>query len=139
MTRVLPISIRAEPSAFARKPGTILTGRNSSAARLSVRVKFISDPLCIRVNLWLIWLIFRSQAIFSPNLHGLQTRRLAPQKSLRNSSESFGRVRHIKVVQIIAQLPLQCTSGRVNRARPFSLGNVLTFGAVALPESDRST
>jgi hypothetical protein len=39
MTRVLPISISAEPSALARKFGVILTARNSSTARLSVRVK----------------------------------------------------------------------------------------------------
>src|SRR5437868_3309686 len=39
ITRVLPISISADPSAFARKFGVILTARNSSAARLSVRLK----------------------------------------------------------------------------------------------------
>ena len=40
-TRVFPISISAEPSALARKPGVMRTGRNSSAARLSVRIKVI--------------------------------------------------------------------------------------------------
>src|SRR3989442_1156715 len=57
------------------------TARNSSVARPSVRAKLI----------------------VSPNLHGLQNGRDASQESLRDARESFRRVRHVKVVQILAQ------------------------------------
>jgi len=53
MTRVLPISINAEPSAFGRKPGVIFTARSSSGARLSVRLKVIFGtrlPACFFVR-----------------------------------------------------------------------------------------
>src|SRR5207253_668225 len=41
ITRVLPISIKADPSALGRKPGVMRTGRSSSATRSSVRTKLI--------------------------------------------------------------------------------------------------
>jgi hypothetical protein len=43
--------------------------------------------------------------ILSPNLHSLQARRRAAQKSLCDARETFFRIRHVKVIQIIAQTP----------------------------------
>src|ERR1035438_5132260 len=46
MTRVLPISIKAEPSAVEMKSGMMLTGRIWSGARLSLR-KIIGEILTV--------------------------------------------------------------------------------------------
>ena len=40
-TRVLPASISTEPSAYSTKPGLIRTGRNSSHARPSLRIRYL--------------------------------------------------------------------------------------------------
>ena len=44
MTRVPPISIRAEPVAVRMKPGVIVTGRSSAAARPSLRASLTRRP-----------------------------------------------------------------------------------------------
>src|SRR5688572_2059958 len=80
-TRVFPISIRTEPSAYGRKPGVMHTRRNSSGARPSVRAKLI----------------------VSPNLNGFKNRWSGAQKSLGYFSKSFGSVGHIKVIKIITE------------------------------------
>ena len=51
----------------------------------------------------------RTKLIVSPNLYGLQDGRRASQKSFRDAAETFRRIRHIKMVKIIAQVALART------------------------------
>jgi hypothetical protein len=90
-TRVLPIAISTEPSAYGRKPGVMHTGRSSSEARPSVRAKLI----------------------VSPNLYGFKYGRSRTQKSFGYFSKSFGCIGHIKVIEIITELPFLVKAGSI--------------------------
>src|ERR671917_361221 len=70
------------------KSGVMRTCRSSSGLRPSVR---------LNVSLAGVKLIV------TPDLDGLQTAGRAPQKPLGDVREALGRVRHVEVVQIIAQ------------------------------------
>src|SRR5438067_8730575 len=76
------------------KPGVILTARNSSARRPSVRVNTVSVFVFSACGLKLI---------LPPNLYGFEPRRRAAQEPFGDTRKPLGRVRHIEVIQIIAQ------------------------------------
>src|SRR5919206_2523971 len=70
------------------KPGVMRTSRSSSARRPSVRAPVSLAGL---------------KLIVPPDLHGFQPPRRAPQEALGDVREALGRVRHVEVIQIIAQ------------------------------------
>jgi hypothetical protein len=70
------------------KPGVILTSRNSSARRPSVR--------CFGSLAGL-------KLIVTPDLHGLKAARGGAEEAFCHVREALGRVRHVEVIQIIAQ------------------------------------
>src|SRR2546423_3616230 len=76
------------------KWGVMRTPRNSSARRPSVRAK---APPTFATS------ICGLKLILSPDLYGFEARRRAAQKSFGDARESLGRVRHVEVIQIIAQ------------------------------------
>src|SRR2546423_1420871 len=76
------------------KPGVMRTSRSSSARRPSVRVY---DPLA------------GVKLIVPPDFNGFESARRAAQESLGDVREPLRRVRHVEVIQIIAQKALART------------------------------
>src|SRR5216110_2458789 len=76
------------------KAGVILTARSSSARRPSVRAKTAFNSVFSACGLKLI---------LSPDFHGFEARRCAAQEALGDAREPLRRVRHVEVIQIIAQ------------------------------------
>src|SRR5256714_12413861 len=76
------------------KPGVMRTSRISSARRPSVRVY---DPLA------------GVKLIVPPDFNGFESARRAAQEALGDVREALSRVRHVKVIQIIAQKALART------------------------------
>src|SRR5437764_4814466 len=76
------------------KPGVMRTSRISSARRPSVRVY---DPLA------------GVKLIVPPDFNGFESARRAAQEPLGDVREALSRVRHVKVIQIIAQKALART------------------------------
>src|ERR687884_569933 len=76
------------------KPGVMRTSRSSSARRPSVRP-------CVSLT--------GLKLIVPPDLHGLKAARRAAQEALGDVREALRRVRHVEVIQIIAQKALART------------------------------
>src|SRR5205085_12526204 len=76
------------------KPGVMRTSRSSSGRRPSVRAGVSLAGL---------------KLIVPPDLHGLKAARRAAEEALGDVREALRRVRHVKVIQIIAQKALART------------------------------
>src|SRR5215210_1511703 len=71
------------------KPGVMRRGRRASAALPSVRAKGLLAGL---------------KLILPPDLDGFEPARRRAEEALGDVREALGRVRHVKVIQVVAQL-----------------------------------
>src|SRR5215210_1896055 len=71
------------------KPGVMRRGRSSSAARPSVRAYVLSARL---------------KLILPPDLDGFEPARRGAEEALGDVREALGRVRHVEVIQVVAQV-----------------------------------
>src|SRR5215218_2418230 len=71
------------------KPGVIRSSRSASGARPSVRAKGVLAGL---------------KLIVPPDLYGLQSLRRGAEETLGDVREALGRVRHVEVVEVVAQV-----------------------------------
>src|SRR5829696_701361 len=71
------------------KPGVMRSSRSASGARPSVRAKGVLAGL---------------KLIVPPDLDGLQSLRRGAEETLGDVREALGRVRHVEVVEVVAQV-----------------------------------